>query len=113
MEKLFMESKLEELFQEIQNSHEYQDYLNIGQVIEGDDEIHQLVDEIKLLQQKSVELEYSGDSSYLEIDQLIEEKVHLLNCKPIYQEYLRRMDQLNDILAESSHQIEEYIHRKI
>ena len=53
-----MENKLEELFQAIQESKEYQSYLNIGQVIENDTEINDLVNKIKKLQKKSVELEY-------------------------------------------------------
>ena len=40
-------------------------------------------------------------------------KVKELNNNPIYQEYLRRMNEFNDILAESSHQIEEYVNSKV
>lgn len=113
MVKLSMQNKLEELFHAIEESQEYQDYLQIGNVIEGDEEIHGLVSEIKKLQQRSVELEYKGDNTYKEVDQVIEKKVRLLNSKPLYQEYLRRMDQFNDILSESTHQIEGYINSKI
>ncbi len=105
--------KIEELFQTIQDSREYQDYLNIGKTLENNEEINELVREIKKLQQKSVELEYKGDTTYREVDQVIEEKVQLLNGNPIYQEYLRRMEEFNDILAESSHQIEEFVNSKI
>ena len=38
---------------------------------------------------------------------------HYMDEKPIYQEYLKRMNELNDILAMSSKQIEDYINRKI
>ena len=113
MVKLLMENKMEELFQAIEQSREYQSYLNIGRVIEADEEINLLVNEIKELQKKSVELEYHHDERYKEIDQEIESKVKNLNNRPIYQEYLRRMDEFNDILAESSHQIEGYVNSKI
>ena len=108
-----IENKIEELFQAINDSEEYQAYLNIGSVLEKNEEINTLVNDIKKLQQKSVQLEYQGDESYKEVDKEIEEKVNLLNSKPIYQEYLRRMNEFNDILAESSHQIEEYVNSKI
>ena len=49
----------------------------------------------------------------MDVDKEIEEKVNLLNSKPIYKEYLRRMNTFNDILAESSHNIEEYVNSKI
>ncbi len=104
---------MQELFQAIQESKEYQSYLNIGSVIEQDDEIVSLVNEIKKLQQKSVELEYHHDEKYKEIDREIESKVQDLNNRPIYQEYLRRMDEFNDIIAESSNQIEKYVNSKI
>ena len=108
-----IENKIEELFQAINESEEYQAYLNIGSVLEKNEEINTLVNDIKKLQQKSVQLEYQGNESYKEVDKEIEEKVNLLNSKPIYQEYLRRMNEFNDILAESSHQIEEYVNSKI
>lgn len=108
-----IEKKIDELFQTIETSKEYQDYLNIGSVLESDQEITTLIDEIKKLQQKSVQLEYQHDTTYKEVDKEIEQKVKLLNSKPIYQEYLRRMDELNEILAMSSFNIEEYVNSKI
>ena len=108
-----IENKLDELFSAIESSNEYQAYLNIGKVLENDEEINSLVTEIKELQQKSVRLEEQGNQEYKEIDKLIEEKVKLLNSKPIYQEYLRRMNEFNDIIAESSNSIEKYVNEKI
>ena len=113
MVKLSMQNKMEELFQAIKESKEYQSYLNIGSVIEKNDEINNLVNEIKKLQKKSVTLEYQHDDRYHEVDEIIEKKVKELNNNPIYQEYLRRMNEFNDILAESSHQIEEYVNSKV
>ena len=53
MVKQQMENKMQELFQAIQESKEYQSYLNIGRVIEQDDEIVSLVNEIKKLQKRN------------------------------------------------------------
>lgn len=108
-----IENKIDELFQAIQDSEEYQAYLNIGEVLAGDKEINTLVAEIKKLQQKSVQLEYKGDNTYKDVDIEIEKKVSLLNSKPIYQEYLRRMNEFNDVLAMSSSNIEKYVNSKI
>ena len=108
-----IEHKIDELFQAIQDSKEYQAYLNIGEVLEKDEEINQLVSEIKKLQQKSVQLEYEGENTYKEVDLEIENLVSTLNSKPIYQEYLRRMNEFNDILAMSSSNIEKYVNSKI
>ncbi len=108
-----IENKIDELFQAIQDSKEYQSYLNIGNVLKEDEEINTLVSEIKKLQQQSVRLEEQGNEEYKEIDKEIDNKVELLNSKPVYQEYLRRMNEFNDILAMSSSQIEQYINSKI
>ena len=69
-----IENKINELFDAITSSKEYLAYQNIGTVIEKNEEINNLVTEIKELQQKSVELEYNNDPSYKEIDKEIEEK---------------------------------------
>jgi len=108
-----IENKLDELFQAIKESSEYKAYCNIGEVLDRDEEIKELIADIKKLQQKSVKLEEAGDNSYLEVDKKINDKVKRLNDKPVYQEYLRRMDELNDVLSESSNQIESYINSKI
>lgn len=108
-----IKQKIDELFQSINESEEYKAYQNIGEVLAKDEEINNLISEIKKLQQKSVRLEEAGNEKYKEVDKMIEEKVALLNSKPIYQEYLRRMNEFNDILAMSSNQIEKFINSKI
>lgn len=108
-----IENKIDELFQAINESEEYKAYKNIGDVLEKDEEITNLINNIKTLQQKSVRLEEAGNDEYKEVDKEIEIEVKQLNEKPIYQEYLKRMNELNDILAMSSKQIEDYINRKI
>ena len=108
-----IDNKLDELFDAIESSQEYISYLNIGKVLEQDKEVNDLVNEIKMLQQKSVRLEEEGNLEYKNIDKVIEEKVSILNNKPIYKEYLRRMNDFNDTLAQSSNMIESYINEKI
>ena len=105
--------KLEDLFNAIEESSEYKNYLKIGEVLEEDEEIKILIDEIKTLQKQAVKLEYNNDIRYKEVDKEIEDKVNILNNKPIYKEYLKRMNAFNDILSESSNNIEKYINSKI
>ena len=105
--------KIEDLFAAIEESLEYKNYLEIGKVLESDKEIKKLVKEIKNLQQKSVNLEYNNDPKYKEVDADIKKKVDILNSKPIYKEYLRRMNNFNNILSESSNNIEKFINSKI
>ena len=106
-------NKIDDLFETIKNSKEYKAYQNIGEVLKDNDEVNDLVEEIKKLQQKSVRLEEENNPEYKEVDKLIEEKVKVLNNIPVYQEYLKRMDEFNNIIASSKDNIEKYINDKI
>ena len=108
-----IENKINDLFETIKNSKEYKSYQEIGSILENNEEVNALVAEIKKLQQESVKLEEENNPKYKEIDKIIEEKVTTLNNIPIYQEYLRRMDEFNDIIASSKNNIEQYINEKI
>lgn len=108
-----IDKTLDELFETIETSKEYQSYLEIGKVIEKNKEVNDLIGEIKELQKKSVRLEEIGNDEYKSVDRLIDEKVKCLNSIPIYQEYLRRMREFNSCLTESSNTIEQYINDKV
>ena len=108
-----LNEKIDDLFQVIKDSYEYQSYLDIVKVIEGNDEINELINDIKKLQQRSVKLEYSHNEEYKEIDKEVDKKISRLYAISLYKEYIIRMNQLNDILAESTFQIEKYINSKI
>lgn len=106
-------NSVNELFESINNSKEYQDYLKIKEVLEKDESIITLIEEIKVLQQESVNLEFSGDDKYKEIDKVIEEKANILNNNPTYQEYLNKIEEFNNILTTSSMMLENYVKDKI
>lgn len=108
-----IQNKIDELFETIKNSKEYKAYQNIGEVLKNNDEINDLVNEIKKLQQESVRLEEEKNPKYKELDKEIEKKVTILNNIPIYQEYLRRMDEFNNIITTSKNNIEQYLNDKI
>jgi cell fate (sporulation/competence/biofilm development) regulator YmcA (YheA/YmcA/DUF963 family) len=108
-----IDNKIEELFSTIENSSEYQDYKKIEDILKKDKSINILIEEIKSLQKESVRLEYNHDDYYKEIDKKIELKVSELNKKPVYQEYLNKMNEINDILAMSSNLLENYVNEQI
>ena len=108
-----IKESIDELFNAICNSSSYKEYINITSVLKNDREVNNLVNEIKKLQKESVNLEYKGDMSYKDIDKEIDKKVAILNSMPVYQEYLKRMNNFNDILSQSSYTIEKYINEKI
>jgi cell fate (sporulation/competence/biofilm development) regulator YmcA (YheA/YmcA/DUF963 family) len=108
-----IDNKIDELFSAVKNSSEYQDYKKVENILKKDKSINILIEEIKSLQKDSVRLEYKNDEYYKEIDKKIELKVLELNKKPVYQEYLNKMNEINDILAMSSKMLEEYVNSKI
>ena len=106
-------NSVNELFESINNSKEYQDYLKIKEVLEKDENIISLIEEIKVLQQESVNLEFNNDERYKEVDKVIEEKAKILNSNPTYQEYLNKIEEFNDVLTTSSKMLENYVKDKI
>lgn len=108
-----MNSSLEELFNSIENSSLYKEYLRMKDILSKDSEIKSLIDEIKELEKQATYLEYLGDESYKEIDEEIKRKAEILNNKQVYKEYLNKMDAFNDELAISSRMIEKYVEEKV
>ena len=106
-------SSLEDLFNTIENSSLYKEYKKMESILSKDKEIKELLDEIKELEKEATYLEYIGDDKYKEIDEEIKKKADILNSKPIYQEYLSKMNDFNDELAASSKMIEKYVEKKI
>lgn len=107
------ENKMEDLLKTIEESNEYQEYQKFNSILEKDPKVNSLINEIKLLEQKATKLEYLGNMEYKEIDNLISKKKEELESIPVYQEYLNKMEELNDILSTSTNMIEEYLNEKI
>ena len=108
-----MNNSLEELFNTIENSKLYQEYKKMENILSKDKEIKKLIDEIKELEKEATYLEYIGDERYKELDEEIQVKAEILNNKQVYQEYLNKMDELNNELAMSSKMIEKYVEEKV
>jgi len=102
-------NSLEELFKSIENSSLYKEYKKMENILSQDQNIKNMIEEIKELEKKATYLESIGDIKYQEIDNIIKEKANILNNNPTYLEYLNRMDEFNDELAMSSNMIEKYI----
>lgn len=108
-----IDSSIEELFDSINNSKEYKEYMEISSILNDNIDVKKLIDEIKSLQKEATKLEYSNDDKYKEIDKLIEEKVNILNNNNSYQEYLSKLKEFNRMLLTSSSLIEDYIDEKV
>ena len=108
-----MNKSLEELYNSIENSNYYKEYKKITSIIENDDEINNLINEIKDLEKEATILEYNKNEKYKEIDKVIHDKINILNNNQLYIDYLNKMEELNSILKESSNMIEKYLEENI
>ena len=108
-----IKDSLSELYKSIENSDVYKEYKKMEEILDKDKEIKKLLDEIKELEKQATYLEYIGDEKYIELDEEIKRKSEILNSKPVYQEYLNKMDEFNDELAMSSKMIADYVKEKV
>lgn len=95
-------SDFEEILNNITESDEYVKYKEIGNIIENDSYVMNLLNEIKQLQHESLELEYNEDPKYLELNEIIKEKVDVLNNNETYKLYLEKMKEYNEYIASNN-----------
>ena len=108
-----IESSIENLFTEINNSNEYKEYINIVNILKENKEVNKLIEEVKSLEKKATKLEYEKNKKYIEIDKQIEEKTKILYSNKDYQEYLSKLKTFNNTLLASSSLLDEYIEEKL
>lgn len=108
-----IESSIENLFTEINNSNEYKEYINIVNILKENKEVNNLIEEVKSLEKKATKLEYEKNKKYIEIDKQIEEKTKILYSNKDYQEYLSKLKTFNNTLLASSSLLDEYIEEKV
>lgn len=104
-----MNKKIEELFNTICGTKEYKDYQNIKDLLINDKEIMNLIEEIKALQQKATKEESRHKETYHEIDQITKNKIKKLNEYTLYQEFIEKKENLNEILAFVTNMISKYL----
>lgn len=95
-------SDFEEILNNITESNEYIKYKEIGNIIENDSFVMELLDEIKKLQHESLELEYNEDPKYLELNEIIKEKVEVLENNETYKLYLEKMKEYNEYITSNN-----------
>ena len=86
---------LDDIKRDIESSSKYKEYIEIGKILDKDNNIRLLMNEIKELQNEASLLEYNDDKRFMELNNLIEKKVIELNNNKTYQEYLDRVNEFN------------------
>lgn len=92
-----LKESLKEIIDEIKLSKYYQDYLRIEEKIKENEEITNLIKEIKDLQKELVKKDYyKKDLSVIEEE--YNNKLEELNSYPLYQSYLESQRKVNEKL---------------
>ena len=108
-----IDNSIESLFDSINNSKEYKEYLEITNILNENIEVKSLIEEIKDLQKKATKLEEENNKQYKEVDKTIQEKIDILNNNNDYKKYLSKLKEFNNTLLASSSLLEEYINDKV
>lgn len=93
-------SNIDKLFNDIKSSSLYSQYNKIGDILKKDKSISKLMEEINNLQSEALCLEYENNPKYIEINKTIEEKINVLNSNEVYQEYLKKINELNRVMSQ-------------
>ena len=91
----------------IKDSDVYKEYLDLSYKVSKCSDINILTKKIKDMEKYLVK--YPSIEKEDELNNLISE----LNSIPLYQEYTRRLNDLNDMISYVTYNIEEYINSKI
>lgn len=108
-----IDSSIEELYDSINSSKEYKEYIEISSILSDNTEVKELIEEIKELQKEATKLEYDNDDKYKELDKVIGEKIKALNENSDYKKYLNKLKTFNNTLLASSSLIQEYVDNKV
>ena len=109
---MVIDNSIENLYNSINESTEYKEYLEISNILKEDKELNKLINKIKTLQKEAVKLESINDNKSKDIDKEIGTLVNKLNSIPKYIEYKDKLKKFNDVLKISSSLIEDYINDK-
>lgn len=101
--------KIDSLFETIYNTKEYIEYKKIKDLLNTNEEIRTIIENIKKLQKEATHLEVNNDNTYKEIDKNIKDNFKLLESYPLYNEYINKKEQLNDILSSVTYNLNQYL----
>jgi len=104
-------AKVDEIINYIEDSDNYKKYLLIKEKMKNDQEINDLLNEIKHLQ-KRLANNYNKETE-LELEIELEEKNNLLNNIPLYREYLNTLDEINNIYNIIENSLNKYFYDKL
>ncbi|MDO5569102.1 MAG: YlbF family regulator [bacterium] len=89
----------DKLFTSIKQSSEYKNYLKARKKVDNNMHIISLLTTIKKMQQEATKKEYKKDIGYKIIDKEINKLKEELDNNVLYQDYLTKKEELNNMLS--------------
>ena len=99
-----IDNKLGEIINYIKDSQEYKNYLKSKEYMDCSLEIKKLIDEIKQYQKEIVR----NPSKKNILDKKINDNLNLLNEDPLYIEYTKNLEEINNMLTIFENKINNY-----
>ena len=97
-----------ELIELIKDSDLYKKYIRLEELVKKSNDINKLVEDIKELQKKIVNLEHKNMSTKDLEEELNKKKVEL-NLIPLYNDYTESIDELNNMLLIIKNKFDNFI----
>ena len=102
-----MNNELDDIITYIKNSDSYKKCIEIKKKMLSNDDLNKIINKVKFLQKKYVNSNYEDNNIKLELDSLSSE----LEMIPIYSDYLRYLDDVNDMINLVKDELNDYFYK--
>ena len=92
--------KVDEIINNIEQSDEYQKYLQLKMQIDNCKELKKIINEVKILQKDVVH--------HVTSENKLKEKLNELNNNPLYREYINTLDEINNLYMIIENELNNY-----
>lgn len=103
-----IELKFNDILSNFKNSYNYKNYLSLKTKMENNTKINELISDIKNIQKEIVKKEYNKENID-DLEKMIENDLFILNQIPLYVEYNKYQNIINDELSLITEKINKYI----
>lgn len=105
-------NEVDKIIEFIKESDDYKDYIYLKEKLSKHDKANNLINEIKKLQKEIVKLEVNKQDTK-ELDNKIKEDLEELNKIPLYVDFIKKQEKLNDYYQTIKTRLDEYFYNKM
>lgn len=104
-----IDESLNNLITTIKNSKIYINYLHILKQVEKNNDINEIVNDIKNIQKEIVKEEHIHKKDTKGLEEALDKKKKELYSIPLYQDYIEASNELNDMMKQVNKRLQDYI----